>query len=630
MATISSTSEPGGPAAAHHPIRWPEGLLYALLAVSLDLAFSVPHLHQLRAGQLINPDSYMRLDRLRETMAAGMPVDVIRRGASGAGFVLHWSHLLDSLLFVLAEPFQLVLGRDHGLFAAALLSGPLEMAAIGLAVAWAAAPFASRTVLWMAPVLAALAPTITGYALPGVVHHHVLAVVTTVMVGGWVARVIASAGDGLDEAAGARAGWAIGAWTGVGVWLTPETMPLSAAGFGALYLAWLTCPATRGLAATLRAAGIAFLVTTAAALAIDPPHGGYGAMEIDRVSVAFLGVAIVAAAAGVAIAGIDRRVRGRGPRLLTSGAVGLLATGIWLAVFYNALFGPQALLDTAAVRVMDAGINEMQPVTTIGAALQYLFTGGAAAVILVGLTIARRSARLGYAAICAVALVIIAQQHVRFASYPATLGAVMLPIALTLLDRRSLAWPELAKSAIRVAAILLFVLLPPAGDLPLIMNPARASEPPQHSCSVTHLAGMLAPYAGQVVLTDPGDVPELLYRTRIDTVGSLYLRNAAGFMRLRAAWRSGPSADVPRAISRARIRYVLFCKRQKRSMLVEGLPRDTLLDRLGRGVVPPWLKEVASDPASGNILYKVVRQRPPRQAASKAAYDRTPSNIARK
>ena len=56
---------------------------------------------------------------------------------------------------------------------------------------------------------------------------------------------------------------------------------------------------------------------------------------------------------------------------------------------------------------------------------------------------------------------------------------------------------------------------------------------------------MLAPHAGQVVLTDVNKSPELQYRSEIVTVGSLYHRNPAGFMRLRAAWRSQDAEAVP-------------------------------------------------------------------------------------
>jgi len=41
-------------------------------------------------------------------------------------------------------------------------------------------------------------------------------------------------------------------------------------------------------------------------------------------------------------------------------------------------------------------------------------------------------------------------------------------------------------------------------------------------------------------------------------------------------------------------------------LLVADLPPDTLAARSTRHEGPPWLTEVAADPGSGNVLYRVV------------------------
>jgi hypothetical protein len=162
------------------------------------------------------------------------------------------------------------------------------------------------------------------------------------------------------------------------------------------------------------------------------------------------------------------------------------------------------------------------------------------------------------------------------------------------------------QAASRIAILAMVVLANRAEVVPGMFAAAEpAEEAAGQSCAVRGLEAMLAPYAGQVVLSDVNDVPELLYRTRIVTVGSLY-RNVTGFSRLRAAWRSLPSAGEPAELRAARVGFVLFCKRPGRSLLVADLPEDTLLDRLGRGEVPAWLRPVARDAASGFTLYKVV------------------------
>jgi hypothetical protein len=108
-----------------------------------------------------------------------------------------------------------------------------------------------------------------------------------------------------------------------------------------------------------------------------------------------------------------------------------------------------------------------------------------------------------------------------------------------------------------------------------------------------------------VVLTDPNLVPELLYRTRILTVGSLYHRDAAAYMRLRAAWRAEPGDAVPQAVQATRARFVLACRGGPRSLLVQDLPKTTLWDALIAGTPPAWLTAVAEDVQSGLVLYRV-------------------------
>src|SRR6185295_17953112 len=88
------------------------GVTFAMLAT---LGMSLRSLPDLRLGSLFNPDSYMRLVRLRD--------------------------MLDSVLYVLALPFRLFLGPIDSLHAAALIFGPLNIAAVAFAAIWAAAPF---------------------------------------------------------------------------------------------------------------------------------------------------------------------------------------------------------------------------------------------------------------------------------------------------------------------------------------------------------------------------------------------------------------------------------------------------------------------------------------------------------
>src|SRR6516165_2345107 len=107
-------------------------------------------------GELFNPDSYMRLVRIEEGLLTGHIGHVVANDGSGAGTLLHWSHLLDSLLVLMAAPLEPLLGWHRALFIASATSGPVSVGLLGLALAWAAAPLADRRWLWAAPLATGL------------------------------------------------------------------------------------------------------------------------------------------------------------------------------------------------------------------------------------------------------------------------------------------------------------------------------------------------------------------------------------------------------------------------------------------------------------------------------------------
>jgi len=581
-------------------IGWQATLLHGALPVGLILLLGVRRFGAVVDGELINPDSYMRMVRLREILGAAEPVHGVGRDVSGTGAVLHWSHLLDSVVLAIATPFVWLLGTEQALHVAALTIGPASLAALGIAVAWAAAPFAEeRRWLWLAPLVACLAPAIGSYGWMGVVHHHVAVVVVAVAVAGWAARIVIGTGP-------PGAGWAMGVWSGVGVWLTPETLPLTTMAFGGLWVAWLSHPKRDDIVRAVWQTGLAFLLTVSLAVIIDPPLGGWGVPETDRMSILFAVLAGAMAATGGAIVAIHSAWTGMLPRLAASGTFGLLACLAWVMLFPDMTDGLSHGATDVDTRAMWGHISEMQPVATFDSMLRHLLTGLLGCAVLIFCAIESRSPVLVYMVLCTGVLLVLGFLHVRFAAYPGALGAVMVPIIIAILDRRLINRPPTTQSLARVGTISLFVLVPFVSGLPAVSKAAQAT-PAQTtaSCSVSELSGMLEPHAGKVVLTNVNDTPELLLRTGILTVGSLYHRNQPAFLRLRSAWRSRPSETVPREFTAAGIALVLFCPSSERSVLVADLPPDTLLDRLGQGDVPVWLVRVADDRKSGHILYQV-------------------------
>src|SRR5262245_21977648 len=84
------------------------------------------------AGALSNPDSYMRLLRLEEGLRAGRVVYVVSRDGSGAGALLHWTHLLEAMLFLISLPFMAIMNLHAALHAGAMIIGPISVGLLGL------------------------------------------------------------------------------------------------------------------------------------------------------------------------------------------------------------------------------------------------------------------------------------------------------------------------------------------------------------------------------------------------------------------------------------------------------------------------------------------------------------------
>jgi len=573
-----------------------------MLAAMLDVAVGGRLLAGVLAGGLVNPDSYMRLVRLDDILSNGQVLDSVFRDGSGRGTQLHWSHLVDSLLVLLAQPLRLFLPWREALHAVAAAFGPLGVGALGAAAAWAAAPLAARRFLWLAPLSAALAPAIAGYGIPGVLHHHGALMVVVTMMGGWALRAATAVGPG----GGGGAGLALGAWSGVGIWFTPEAMPFILMGFGLVWLAWLEAPRDGAGARMVRQAGYGFLVTSLLIFAVDPPLlDGRWAAVTDRMSVVHLAMAAATALAATLTWAVDAtRLSGIG-RIALGSVAGALCVGGWIALFPGLLRGAEGLLDEATAALFFRGIAEMQPVRGVADSLTYLFGGTAAVVVMGWLAWQARSLTALAAALAALALLAFSVQHVRFASYPACLAVALLPVVLTRLTVALAGRAESRLALARVGTLAAFVLVPQIGSAIAARSEVAPVGAPGAACPVNAAVDLLLPYAGRVVLSDVNDVPEMLYRTGVRTVGSLYHRSPGNFLRLRAAWRSLPAQDGAALVRAAGAELVLHCTRPRRGSIVADVQGQTLLDVLDAGQAPPWLREVGRGMA-GHVLYEVL------------------------
>lgn len=577
---------------------WP-GFMSVTIALLIDLGMSLRSLPSLQGGGLSNPDSYMRMVRLQDMLDQGRILHEVARDGSGHGTVLHWSHLLDAAIGLTALPFRLFMDGHGALYAAALIFGPLNIAILALLTAWAAAPFADRKWLFLGAALVPMAPAIASYGLTGVVHHHAGIVIAAMAAWGLAARIILGT-------AGRNASVVLGFCAAMGLWLTPESLPLTMMGFGALFLAWTVSADRPDIAAAIGRAGLSFAAVTVAALILDPPAAGLASTEIDRISLLSGALSIAVAVACLGLWSAHPFVHGAIRRLSSAAAIGGVCCGVWLLLFWHALFQSNMTLAPADWDAFFGHIAEMKPVAGAADMAQYLLTGVLAAAIASCLAWRYRSICLAYAAVCAAAMIAAGFMHVRFAAYPEAAGALGLPVLLTMIGAAARDWPPILQSVSRLAAIVLFVQVPYLGRLPIFAHPALAgTTAPAAECHVAEAVDLLRDHSGLVVLSDVNDTPEILYKTPVSTVGSLYHRNVPAFLRLRAAWRTAPSDTVPAEIAAAEVALVIGCRNGPRSSVVEDIHGPTLFDQVRGGHPPAWLHQIAENPGSGYVLYRV-------------------------
>jgi hypothetical protein len=528
-------------------------------------------------GGSVNPDSLMRLVRLREMLAAGKMLDLVPRDGSGAGIVIYWSHLVDLLVLILGAPLRLAVGWNRALGDVALVFGPLSFGALCVASAWAVAPLTRRPWRYLSPLILVASPAIFSYAMPGVIHHHVLLLLCAVMIAGCTGRVLC---EGQGEVS-------IGIWCGIGLWISPEIMPFALFAFGMLYLDWLRRP-TASAGTAIRNAGATMLCVATIALFIDPPQAGMFSSTIDRLSIPFIVMCLACWMSGWILSVGAGRLR---PKLVA--VLAILPLLGWLLLFPAVAEGPASLMSSEQAKAFFGNIEEMRRVSSLQDALRFLWCGLLALITV--LMISRRRQHFPWLCIAALAAVCLALGwwHVRFAAYAGVLGAMALPVAMT-----SSAQPS---SRLAPGTVFLVFIIGPA----LCSLLAVGHRPAPNPCAAPPSMELLASATNEVVLASPNLTPDLLYRSDVLTVGSLFHRGIAAFMRQRAAWRSRLSVVVePESVIATRARWVLACHGAGRDALVRGLPYGTLEDGLAAGTPPPWLNLAGSD---GNWRLWAVR-----------------------
>ena len=571
---------------------WPVLMLMLTASVIMALTETTVGYHIVHLDGLIDPDSYMRIVRIRDGLHAGWFTHVVTADNGGKGTVIYWSHLIDAIVLALRAPLRLFLNDQAALFVAAATTGPIFAALLAAVLVWAPSPLVHPhwPWLWTAPLAALLSPAIFIYGLLGYVHYHLPLILMAALAAACAGRATTGRAD---------AGFWCGISSAVGIWLSPEALPYVLMAMGAIGVAWCLRPAA--LANALKACGAGFGAATAAAVLIDPPYGGWLSPEIDCISIVYAVLAALICGAAWLLIPVGRYTTSVWTRSFGCLLICLAIMGLWLWFYPSITHGLGGLVPPADTVAFFGAITEMQPVGGNARGIGLLMTGMLAVLSAIGLAWHRRSILWAYAAICGVVVVVLAEMYIRFLGYSEAIGALMLPVTVVFVgslqnlpDRRPL---------LRLAAVVVF-LFGPVATLALAGKENRTY--PLHDCHLAKILPILRQEKHAIVLTEISDTPEILWRAPVRTVGSLYHKSIEAFMRARNAWRTGPSDGVPQAVLATGATHILACDLTGRWSFISDLPPSTLQDRLARHDVPSWLHEVGH--GGGYYLYRIDRK----------------------
>jgi hypothetical protein len=561
-----------------------------LLGAGLNILLGLHGWPSVLGGSLDDPDSYMRLERIRQGVAQGHLVNIVARDDAGAGVLVEWSRLLDALIWALAAPLVPLLGWTRALYAAGVALGPISVGALGVTLAFAARPFAEDRLLWTAALGAAMLPGLLKFAAPGIVHYHIALLALIAASNGYAIR--AWRGDNWH-------GFLAGIWGGFAIWMTPETMPFVLMGFVPLLLRWLQKPV--GVMVAACAAGCFDVLGFA--LMIDPPQGGYKIIEIDRLSLVYLILGSLLLLGGV---GLWRLERWNNPPWRRAAGVGLMGglLLLWIILFPGVIEGPYGLMSRQEMKQFFGVMLELQPLHGPAALVQFLLPGTLALVYALWRAARERAWQWAYLALCILVALVLGYRFILFVGFSAAAAAALVPVMLSQASQRFRAAPSQAMLA-RLGILAAMFLLPalPGWSTHATMRSTGKAYP---SCDLRHIAPLLAAASGQVVLAEAQDTPELLYRSGVLTVGSLYQHGLPAYFRARDAWRSAPGASPPAAVTATGAKFILFCPSSERYAIVRDLPETTLWDALAANQPPAWLALVGQDAGTGWLLYRIA------------------------
>ncbi|REH39026.1 hypothetical protein DFR26_1199 [Paraperlucidibaca baekdonensis] len=539
----------------------------------------------LSRANLPNPDSYYKLVILKDYKAE-TGFQYIARDNAPYGSWSHWSlphtwvvwQLHHGLMFFGVDKNAALLWAGGGL---TLLSMLLLAIFVALVVANVGSPIAA----FVSAIVLVSSTPLFGYGQLVQITHHVFMLLPLAAAAVFFLRREFKASLAQDFLGGL--------FLGVGIWISPETMPLVLV-FAAMRAAIRLQVPSSG---TLSPAALGLMLALITGWVIDSPPPTFSLWALDHISFAWL---LFGGLLAVLLLLTDWCVA-RHLSVPVSVCILVLALVLvaicWLILVPGALAGPEGLIPDELKMVWYSQIMELQPITLPSQWLGYLL------VPIIGTAllgyIAWRESSLWMLVLAASTLIyaVLGASHIRMAAAMTLISTMTFSIGLSKLR----AFVHMQDSSVPMREQLLVALFILSVPLQILGSIALAyfdevagsieSVADKSRCQLDIVLPLLKRLPPGTVLANPNLGPEILFKTQHQVIAGNYHHNINGLLDSFRLLRSvSPDIEARSLISTRHIDYILSCAKIYSTLTGEGHDK-TLAQRIAAGEQIDWLPE---------------------------------------
>lgn len=567
----------------------------------------------------MDPDSYMRLERIRQIYESGeWHNSHTPRISPPEGHTQHWTRILDGLALapaLLGTPF---FGFERSLYWSAVFLPSLAFFALIPLFVWAFRPLFCIDELWLLPVLLVFQPLTVLWFSPGLFDNPFLSALCFVALVGFLFRMVQNSLEGRP----ARNAWGAGLVAGLALWHLLESAVFFGIGIAwasALWVVW-----GRPRAGIMFRFALSSFLFSALALWIERPIGDFLVVESDRISGAHVFLLGVHAALWLLLTVLEERRFRPAPdrwlaRATAMGVFGLV--GLFLTSFVGLIGDPVGMMDPLYQETRFLFIGEYQPALdltggitrqSLSAAFYILAAplAGFAGILLLRGGPGTPSALLMIALWIAFFAFTLKQGHWAFyLQLIAVPGLARLcGAALSRFSERSGPWRIL----LRPLTVALFV----AGPYVLMGRGSGGqdleAQLPGLGCLNPQVLNFLSnrqefpESMNLLALVDFG--PKLLYRTHHSVLSIPNHRPQRGYSAGYRILAQSSAEEAGELLAGSDIDLVLICpgsSLERWFYSIQGRP-DSLYEQLIENAIPPYLEVIELPADTGARLFRVV------------------------